>query len=59
MYQQVAQEAAAPAKETAGAAPGDARGAMLSAIKNGQFKLRKTPAQAKGVSREVLQFLPS
>ncbi|BDA46004.1 hypothetical protein COCOBI_08-0960 [Coccomyxa sp. Obi] len=44
---QVPQQAAVPTKAQK-SAPADARDAMLSAIKNGQFKLRKTPHQIKG-----------
>ncbi len=43
---QVSQQATIPKAQKP--APPDAREEMLSAIKNGQFKLRKTPHQING-----------
>ena len=45
---QVAQQVAPEAKEIPAGAPADAREAMLSAIKKGQFQLRKARPHLKG-----------
>ena len=52
----MAQQVAPEAKGTPMGAPADAREAMLSAIKNGQFQLRKATPHLKGEFPAASEF---